>query len=94
MNSKRIPRLILGAWIHHSRRNGSSGRSQQTTRHAYVSTLEKIDFYDNLKFNDWMNIARDRKLWGSRIEHFLSLPEGSYSRTNAKHKAVFLRNFD
>ena len=40
-----------------------------------------------------MNIARDRKLWGSRIEHFLSLPEGSYSRTNAKHQAAVLRNF-
>ena len=94
MDSNRISRLILGAWINHSRRNGLSGRSQQTTRHAYVSTLEKLGFSNNINFNEWMTIARDRKLWGSRVEHFLSLPEGTYSRTNAKHQEAVLREFE
>ena len=93
MNSNRFPRLLIGAWIPHSRRNGLGGRAQQSTRHAYVSTLEKLGFSDNMNFHDWMNVAKDRKLWSSRVEHFLFLPEGTYCITNAKHQAAVLKEF-
>ena len=94
MNSNRFPRLLIGAWIPHSRRNGFGGRAQQSTRHAYVSTLEKLGFSNNMNFHDWMNVAKDRKLWSSRVEHFLFLPEGTYCRTNAIHQAAVLKEFE
>ena len=94
MSNKRFPRLLLGAWINKARRNGKSGRSQQTIRHAYVSTLQKLGYTDkNMNFNIWMFDARDRNIWKKRVESFLSLPEGSYARKNAKYQAAGIRNF-
>ena len=95
MNNKRYPRLLLGAWIPHARRNSQVGRSQQTISHAYACTLQKLGYTDNknLSFNEWMTHARNRNLWGNKIEYFLSLPKGAYSRSNAVNQAAGLRSF-
>ena len=74
MSSKRIPRLILGAWIQKPRRNGKAGRSQNTIRHGYVRTLEKLGYCHNFEFSNWMKDARELKVWSVRVENFLSLP--------------------
>ena len=93
MSSKRIPRLILGAWIQKPRRNGKAGRAQNTIRHGYVRTLEKLGYSNNFEFSNWMKDARERKVWSKRVEHFLSLPEGMYCRTNAVHHAAELKDY-
>ena len=87
-----IPRKLLGSWIPLPRKNGLSGRPQQTIRHAYVKTLHTLGF-KNTDFNSWMTEANNRKIWGKRVEHFLGLPEGSYSRSNAKNKAAALKSY-
>ena len=94
MKSNRIPRLLLGAWIQHPRRNGQAGRSQQTNRHGYVHTLNTLGFSGNFLFSDWMTEARNRNIWSKRVEEFLYLPEGTYNRTNAVHSAAKLKNYD
>ena len=81
MHSERIPKKLLGAWLPYARRNGTAGRPQQTIRHAYVETLRTLGFENN-NFETWMTIAKDRKQWSTRVEHFLNLPEGSYNRSN------------
>ena len=94
MDATRMPRKILGAWINQARRNGNPGRAQNTIRHAYADSLRTFGFSDNFHFADWMEEAKDRKKWSKRIEDSLHLPEGTYCRTNATHKAAELRNFD
>ena len=95
MNHTRAPRLLLGSWIPHSRRNGLAGRAQNTIRNAYACTLSKLGYTEkNLKFKTWMSDARDRNSWSNRVEHFLGLKKGSYCRTNAVHHAAELRNYN
>ena len=95
MKKNRFPRLLLGAWIPHARRNGKSGRAQQSIRHAYACTLKKLGYTEDkdFSFKTWMTHARDRNIWSKRVEYFLSLPKGAYSRKNANHQAAELQNF-
>ena len=94
MNNRKFPRLLLGAWINKSRRNEKAGRSQHAIRHAYVSILQKLGYTDKkLTFNIWMTDVRNRNISSKRVENFLSLPEGSYARKNARHQAAELRFF-
>lgn len=86
MHSERIPRKLLGAWLPHARRNSTAGRPQQTIRHAYAETLRKLGF-DNTNFQTWMEEAKDRNIWAKRIEHYLNLPAGSYSRNKYSLKS-------
>ena len=58
MSSKRIPGLILGAWVQKPRRNVKARRSQNTIRHGYVSTIEKIGYCHNFEFSNWIKYAR------------------------------------
>ena len=76
MSNKHFLRLLLGAWINKARRNGKSGRSQQTIRHAYVSTLQKLGYTDkNMNINTWMSDARVRNIWSKRVESFYLYPK-------------------
>ena len=93
MTDKRIPRNLLGSWLPYARRNGTSGRPQQTIRHAYVHTLKKLGF-NNCNFSDWMNIAKDRERWGELVENTYGLSKGTYNRGNARHSNATLRSFD
>ena len=94
MKSNRIPRKLLGAWIPRTRRNSTPGRPLQTIRHSYVETLKNLGFEKECKFETWMTEAKNRKIWGTRVEYFLGLPEGSYSRTNARKSYAELRSFE
>ena len=95
MSHTRAPRLLLGSWIQKPRRNGQAGRAQNTIRHAYASTLSKLGYTDkNCSFKIWMNDARNRKIWSRRVEHFLGLKKGMYSRENAVHHAAGLREIN
>ena len=51
-------------------------------------------FKKECKFETWMTEARNRKIWGTRVEQFFGLPEGSYSRTNARKSYAELRSFE
>ena len=93
MSEKRNPRKLIGAWLPYARRNGTSGRPQQTIRHAYVQTLITLGFTKDCTFETWMKEAKDRIKWAKRVEHYLDLPKGSYSRANAKHQAAQLRDY-
>jgi hypothetical protein len=66
MKTSRFPRLILGAWCPTPQ---PVGRPQQTTRHAYVSTLEKLGSEgDKWQLRRWMTVARDRSAWALKVE--------------------------
>ena len=41
-----------------------------------------------------MTDARNREIWSNKIEFYLGLKKGSYSRKNAIHHAAELRNFN
>ena len=74
MDHTRAPRLLLGSWLPHSRRNGQAGRSQNTIRHAYASTLSKLGYIGkNCLFKSWMTDARNREIWSNKIEFYLGL---------------------
>ena len=78
MDHTRAPRLLLGSWVPHSRRNGLGGRAQNTIRHAYVSTLSKLGYTDkNCSFKSWMTDERDRKKLSNNIELHFSFKKGS-----------------
>ena len=40
-----------------------------------------------------MTDARNRVCWSKKVEEFLNLKEGAYSRKNAVHQAAELRDF-
>ena len=94
MEAMKMPRKLLGAWINQARRNGKFGRSQNTIRHAFADSLRTLSFSGNFQFADWMEEAKDREKWSKRVENFLHLPDGSYCRRNAKHRAAELRNYN
>ena len=52
-----------------------------------------INYYECLKFSDWMKKARDRKIWSKRVEYYLNLPEGTYCRSNAVHQEAALKKY-
>ena len=89
MNSNRIPRMLLGAWLPYARK---IGKPFQTIRHAYVRTLQILGF-ENSDFESWMHEAKDRDKWSTRVEHFLNLPSGTYTRSNVKCKHAYLRTY-
>jgi hypothetical protein len=77
MEESRSPRRMLGAWCSTKR---AVGRPQQTIRHAYITTLEKLGFAgDKGQLKEWMTVARDRPAWGQRVESQLDLPPGSFT---------------
>ena len=47
----------------------------------YVETLHKIDFED-MNFQTWIPEAKDRNIWGKRVEYYLNLQGGFYSTNN------------
>ena len=94
MRECRNPRKLLGAWIRNPRRNEKSGRPQQTIRHAYIETLRTIGFSNDFTFEKWMTEAKNRKNWAKRVEYYLSLPEGTYCRTNGNSRAAELKTFE
>ena len=89
MKPDRIPRMLLNAWLPYARQ---TGKPFQTIRHAYVRTLEILGF-KNSDFESWMPEAKDRDIWSTRVEHFLNLPPGTYTRSNAKCKHASLRTY-
>ena len=93
MNQHRIPRKLLGAWLPYARRNGNTGRPNQTIRHAYVHTLKNLGFKTN-NFSEWMEIAKSRENWGKLVEYTYGLAPGTYSRTNAINKNAVLKSFE
>jgi hypothetical protein len=43
--------------------------SQQTIRHAYISTLKKLGFEgEKGQLREWMTVARDISAWGRKVE--------------------------
>jgi hypothetical protein len=49
-----------------SRMLGAIGRPQQTIRHAYIATLNKLCFeQEKGQLREWMTVARDRPTWGN-----------------------------
>ena len=93
MKNIRTPRKLLGAWIPQARRNGMSGRPQQTIRHAYVHTLNKMGFH-NCDVSHWMEIAKSRIDWANLVDSSFSFPPGTYSRTNAKNANAALKSYN
>jgi hypothetical protein len=66
MEESRSPRRMLGAWCSTPR---AVGRPQQTIRHAYITTLEKLSFEEEKgQLRERMTVARDRSAWGQRAE--------------------------
>jgi hypothetical protein len=77
MEESRSPRRMLGAWCSTPR---AVGRPQQTIRHAYITTVEKLGFEgEKGQLREWMTVARDRPVWGQRVESQLDLPPGSFT---------------
>jgi hypothetical protein len=78
MKESRSPRRMLGAaWCPTPR---PVGRPQQTIRHAYISTLEKLGFEEEKgQVREWMTVARDRAAWALKVEYKLDLPPGSFT---------------
>jgi hypothetical protein len=73
----RSTRRILGAWCTTSR---PVGRPQQTIRHAYIRSLEKLGSErEKGELREWMTVARDRSAWGRKVEYRLLLPPGSFT---------------
>jgi hypothetical protein len=51
-----------------------AGRPQQTIRHAYMTSLEKLGFEgEQGQLREWMTVARDRPAWGQRVESQLDV---------------------
>jgi hypothetical protein len=78
MEESRSPRRMLGAWCSTTPR--AVGRPQQTIRHAYITTLEKLGFAEEKgQLREWMTVARDRPAWEQRVKSQLDLPPGSFT---------------
>ena len=59
MEATRMPRKLLGAWINQARRNGKSGRSQNTIRHAYADSLRTLGFSGNFQFAEKLKTEKN-----------------------------------
>jgi hypothetical protein len=69
---------MLVAWCPTSRTAGRT--QQQTIRHAYKTTLEKLGFEgEKGQPREWMTVARDRPAWRQRVKSQLDLPPGSFT---------------
>jgi hypothetical protein len=76
MEESRSPRRMLGAWCPTPR---PTGRPQQTIRHAYITTLNKLGFeQEKGQLREWMTVARDIPTWGTNVES--RLEAGSFRR--------------
>jgi hypothetical protein len=63
----------------------TSRETQQTIRHADVSTLKKLGFEgDKGQLREWMTVARDRSAWVLKVECKLDLPLPPGSFTNLR----------
>ena len=51
MNSNRVPRQLLGAWLPYPKRNGEAGRSQTTITHVHVQALTTFGCEQKSKFD-------------------------------------------
>jgi hypothetical protein len=83
MKESRSPRRMVGAWCPTPR---PAGRPQQTIRHAYISTLKKLDFEEEKgQIREWMTVARDRPAWALKVEYkSYSIPSPPGSFTNLR----------
>jgi hypothetical protein len=84
MEMSRSSRRMLGAWCPTPR---PIGKPQQTIRHAYISTLEKLGFKEGKgQLREWMTVARDKPAWAQRVESHFELTTGSF--TNLRRHAL------
>ena len=90
MKPDRIPRMLLGAWLPYARQ---TGKPFQTIRHGYVRTYTRNSRFKNSDFESWMPEAKNRDIWSTRVEYFLNLPPGTYTRSNAKCIHASLRTY-
>jgi hypothetical protein len=57
------PRKLLDAWLPLPR---PTGRPQQTIRHGYAKSLEKL--FPDTKFKTWMSIAQEHQKWANYLQ--------------------------
>jgi hypothetical protein len=54
--------------------------ADDTTRHAFIRTLEKIGFEgDKWQFREWMTVGRDGSAWALKVEYKLDFSPGSFA---------------
>ena len=79
MKENRAPRKLLGAWVQCPR---PTGRPQKTTKHGHLETINLVTkgaCGPKGKFEDWMPLARDEKVWAAMYKTMSEVPQNALS---------------